>query len=357
MGRGAALSGLLHLAVILLTVLGLPWLYSDEEILQATAVTTISEAQFAELQSKTPPAQKNQDQPKDETIPDAPDAPPVAEPEVVPEPEPEPIAEAEPPPEPTLPELAPEPPAPVAVVPEPEPAPPEPEPTPPEPEPQPQAETAPVPQEQVIAEPQPEPQPEEPVIPPEQQLAEAQPKPVPPKKPKEPKKKEPKKEVTKKEKPEKRTIDQIAEDLKKGKKANKDKKQEKSQKQSQPQQEANIDPSASIRLNSREQDEIINYIRSKCWSVVNDGAPGFDEFSVEIFVQVDPDGSVINREMSRSADRARMRSERGYRSFAEDTLRAFDKCQRIPIPDSLRDREPYERWKNFRIVFHGQDYQ
>ena len=67
MGKGAILSGLLHLAVLLLAVFGLPWFYDTNEVLQATPVSVISEAQFQELQSKTPPAQqKKQEQPKDQ---------------------------------------------------------------------------------------------------------------------------------------------------------------------------------------------------------------------------------------------------------------------------------------------------
>ncbi|HUL10407.1 MAG TPA: hypothetical protein VLV76_29030, partial [Candidatus Acidoferrum sp.] len=81
MGKGAVLSGFLHLAVLLLAVFGLPWLSNTEEVLQATPVTTISAEQFAELQSKTPPAEKKQDKPKDQEIPPAPPAPEVAQPQ------------------------------------------------------------------------------------------------------------------------------------------------------------------------------------------------------------------------------------------------------------------------------------
>src|SRR5262249_60724220 len=100
MGKSAVLSGLLHLAVVLLAVFGLPWLYDTNEVLQATPVSVISEGQFAALQSKTPPAQKKkQEQPKDQEIPPAPPAPEVAQPEPEPEepPPPEPAPQPEPP--------------------------------------------------------------------------------------------------------------------------------------------------------------------------------------------------------------------------------------------------------------------
>jgi hypothetical protein len=45
MGKGAVFSGLLHLAVVLLTVFGLPWLYDTNEVLQMTQISVISEAQ------------------------------------------------------------------------------------------------------------------------------------------------------------------------------------------------------------------------------------------------------------------------------------------------------------------------
>jgi len=97
MGKGAILSGLLHLAVVLLAVFGLPWLYDTNEVLETTPVTVISEAQFAELKNQKPPAQrKKQEQPKDKEIPPAPPAPEVAQPQPEPDepapPEPAPAA-------------------------------------------------------------------------------------------------------------------------------------------------------------------------------------------------------------------------------------------------------------------------
>jgi outer membrane biosynthesis protein TonB len=109
MGKGAVLSGLLHLAVVLLAVFGLPWLYDTNEVLQATPISVISEAQFAELKNQRPPAQqKKPDQPKDKEIPPAPKAPEVAQPEPEPEPPPEPELQqaAEPPPQPQPPPVA-----------------------------------------------------------------------------------------------------------------------------------------------------------------------------------------------------------------------------------------------------------
>lgn len=343
MGRSAVFSGLLHAAVILLTVLGLPWLYSDQEVLQATSVTTITDAQLAELQSKSPPAQKRQDQPKDETIPPAPDAPPVPEPEVEPEPEPEPEpeAEAEPSPEPAPPEPEPAPPAPVAVVPEPEPAPPAPEPAPPEPEPQPQAEIAPAPQEPVIAEPEPEPQPEEPVVPLEQQLAEAQPKPVPPKKPK---KKETKKtEVAKKQPLEEKIKEKLANQDKKSKPDKKPKKEKPAEASASA---AEADPGIPQRLPFGEEDAIRRQIQPN-WNY-NPGLPGIEKMTVDLIIIMNPDGSVQRVDF---ADPGAVNSSPDYRAFCESAKRAV----RLSSPLKMPPNRPYDLWKRIIMGFRVED--
>lgn len=333
MGRGAILSGLLHVAVILLTVIGLPWLYDDREILTATSVTTISEEQFAELQSKTPPAQKKQDQPKDETIPDAPPSPAVAEPV----PEPDPIAEEQPPPAPE--------PAPPAPAPEPPPAP-EPQPSPaPAPEPQPQADVAPEPQEQVVAPPVPEPQPEQPVVPTEQQVAEAQPKPVPPKKPK----KKEKEETTKKEDKPKETqvaqkndsfLPDLAKKLKE--KGQKGEKQKKPPSGGGKQEQDNADPGIPQRLPFGEEDAIRRQIEPN-WNY-NPGLPGIETMTVDLILTMNPDGSVQNVEF---ADQAAVNASADYRAFAESAKRAVNLSSPLKMPAN----RPYELWKRIVMGF------
>jgi hypothetical protein len=327
MGKGAVLSGLLHLAVVLLAVFGLPWLYNTNEVIEATPVTTISAAQFAQLQSKKPPAQKKQEELKEQEIPPAPPAPDVAKPEPEPEepapPEPAPAVEPAPPPPPEPPqqqaEQLPQPPPP-AVQPEP-----------------------PQPEQQVIA-PEPPPQPKpEPVPAPEPQVAEAQPKPVPPKKPPPPKKKE---EPKKKEQPKQEQVaaddTSFLKDIEKKLKKN----QKKSQPQPQPQQAAlppdNYD---GPPLSEGEKDLIKQQIEDH--TSVDPGMQGLEGFIVEVKVIMNPDGSV----QSAKIDYSKSNPHPNWRIFAEACERAVGKSSPLRMPPE----KPYAAWKEMTLVFHGKE--
>jgi outer membrane biosynthesis protein TonB len=331
MGKGAILSGLLHLAVVLLAIFGLPWLYNTDEVLQATPVTVISEAQFAALNKEKPPAQqKKQEVPKEQEIPPAPPAPDVAQPQPEPEepapPEPapaaEPVLQPQPPPEPPQQAEQRQP----AVQPEP----------PPEP-----------PQEVVTPEPQPQPKPE-PVPPPEVQVAEAQPKPVPPKKPNPPKKKdEPKKKEDTKQK-EKPKDEQVASDdtsfLKDIEK--KLRKNQKTQQQPQPQQAAlpqdNYD---GPPLSEGEKDLIRKQITDH--TSIDPGMQGLEGFVVEIKVVMNPDGSV----QSAVIDSSKSSPHPNWHIFAEACQRGVKKASPLRMPPE----KPYAAWQQMTLVFHGKE--
>ncbi len=329
MGKSAVLSGLLHLAVVLLTVFGLPWLYDTNEVLQPTPVSVISEAQFADLKNPKPPAQqKKQEQPKEQEIPPAPPAPDVAQPEPEPEepapPEPappEPVAQPEPPPEPPQQAEQQQP----VVQPEP----------PPEP-----------PQEQVVApEPPPEPEPQ-PVPPPEPQVAEAQPKPVPPKKPEPQKKKEDPKKKKKKEK-EKPKQEQVATDdisfLK-----DIEKKLKKNQKKSQPQQQQAALPPDKYDgppLSEGEKDMIREQVRAN-W-ITDAGMQGLEDMLVVLDVQMNPDGSVVSAEIDRSSSNGNPT----WPIFAESCRRAVLKSSPLRMPPE----KPYAAWKTMKLRFSARD--
>lgn len=323
MGKGAILSGLLHLAVVLVTIFGLPWLYDTNELMQVTPVGVISEEQFAELMSKKPPAQPKKEQPKDKAIPEAPKAPPVAEPE--PEPEPEPTPEPAP-----------------ALEPKPAPAP-EPE---PEPEPQPEPEAVapePQPEQQVIApEPPPEPEPQ-PVPPPEPQVAEAQPKPVPPKKPTPPKK-QTKEEPKKKKEKEKPKDKQVAEDGSSWLKNLDDKLKKKKAAQPQPDetQSAAIEPDPGIpqRLPFGEEDAIRQQIIPN-WNY-NPGLPGIEKMKVELVIMMNPDGSVRKVEPAKP-----LGADSNYRAFAESAIRAVYLSSPLKMPPN----RPYGLWQRIYMGF------
>ena len=329
MGKGAVLSGFLHLAVLLLAVFGLPWLSNTEEVLQATPVTTISAEQFAELQSKTPPAEKKQDKPKDQEIPPAPPAPEVAQPQPEAEepapPEPPPAAEPAPP--------APQPPQQAEQQQEPA-AQPEP-PQPPQPEPQ------------VIA-PQPEPPKPEPVPAEAPKVAEAQPKPVPPKKPAPPKKKdEPKKKEEAAKPKDKPKEEQVADDSSSWLK-NLDKKlKQKQQPQPKPTQtqqaEAEPDPGIPQRLPFGEEDAIRRQIEPH-WNY-NPGLPGIEKMRVELIVTMNPDGSVQKVEF---ADPQAVFADPNFRAFAESAQRAVYVTQHIKMPPN----RSYDVWRRIYMDFY-----
>jgi outer membrane biosynthesis protein TonB len=334
MGKGAAFSALLHLAVIVLTVVGLPWLYNADEFLTATPIGIVSEEQLAQLQSKKAPAQRAPEQPKDEKIPDAPEAPPVAEPEPEPEPPPEPEPEPEPPPEP---EPEPEPPP----EPEPEPEPeavPEPPAVQPEPEPEPQA--------VIVPEPQHEPEPA-PVEPPKEQVAEAKPKPVPPEKPDLPKKK---KEETKKKKEEPKK-EQVAEDpdsfLKNIEKKLEKRKKKKSQ-ESQPQQQAALpeDDYDGPPLSQGERDMIRQQVEENMSYDV--GLQGLDEMVVQIIVELNPDGTVRDARIDKSG----FNGNPNWYVWAETCRRAILKSNPLRMPPE----KPYASWATMTLVFPGIEF-
>ena len=321
MGKGAVLSGLLHLAVVLLAVFGLPWLYDTNEVLQATPVSVISEAQFRELKNQKPPAQqKKQEQPKEQEIPPAPPAPDVAQ--LQPEPE-EPV-----PPEP-------------AVEPAPEPQPPEEPQQAEQPPPVVQPEPPPEPPQQVVT-PDPPPQPKpEPVPPPEPQVAEAQAKPVPPKKPNPPKKKDEPKKKKEKEKPKDK---QVAEDGSSWLKNLDEKLKKKKAAQPQPDetQSAAIEPDPGIpqRLPFGEEDAIRQQIIPN-WNY-NPGLPGIEKMSVELIITMNPDGSV------RKVDYAKpLGGDPNYRAFAESAMRAVYLSSPLKMPPN----RPYGIWQRIHMGF------
>jgi outer membrane biosynthesis protein TonB len=327
MSSGAIFSGLLHLAIILIVVFGLPWWYEPTEILEATPVTVVSADQLAQLQkSQRQPAQK-QPAPKDTTIPQAPKAPALPEPE--PEPEPAPAPEPQPK---TQPE-----PAPTVE------APPEPQPEPPAPEPEPAPQPDQTEQEAVIAPPEPTPEPPpEPVIPQQPQVAEAQPKPLPPQKPKPPKKKEVKEKPKEKPKEEQAAEPDFASALI-------DKLSKKSKKQaSQPEQtqEAALPPADydGPPITEGEKDMIRQQVEGN-W-IVDVGMPGLEEMTVEINVQMNPDGTV----QSAKVDPGGNNGNPNWTIFAESCRRAVLKSSPLRMPPE----KPYPAWAKMTLVFNAK---
>ncbi|HTO81017.1 MAG TPA: hypothetical protein VMQ73_02230 [Methylomirabilota bacterium] len=334
MGKSAVLSGLLHLAIIVLAIVGLPWFYEPNEVLEATPIAVVSEAQFDQMKdAKKPPAQQKKPEkpPQEAAIPQAPKAPDLPEPVPAPEPQaqPEPPQAAAPPPP------APEPPPP--------PPPPAPPPQQPEAQDQPQ-------QQAVIAPPPPQtPPPEQPpVVPQEPKVAEAQPKPLPPQKPKPPKKPD----TSKKDKPkEDAAEDDTASFLQNVEKKLK-KNQAAAQKQQQtpsspPPQEANL-PQQDYNgppLSEGEKDAI----KDQIWPNVlfDPGMQGLEGMIVVVKVVMNPDGSV----QSAVLDRTSSNGAANWQIFAEQCERGVRKSSPLRMPPD----KPYEAWKEMTLVFHGRE--
>jgi len=338
MGKSAVLSGLLHLAIVLLAIFGLPWLYEPNEVIEATPIAVISDAQFDQLKNaKKPPAQKQKkpDQPKEAlAIPPAPKAPDLPEPVVAPEPAPEatPAPQPEPPPAPQA--EAPPPPAP---------EPPPPAPPPPEPATPPTAQDQ---QEQqaVIAPPEPTPPPEPaPIVPQEPQQPIAQAKPLPPQKPKPPKKKE----AAKKDKPKDQPVAESDDSFLKNLEAKLQKKQAAAQQQQAPKQEANL-PNQDYDgppLTEGEKDLIRQQIEHN-W-LIDAGMQGLDQMTVDILVQMNPDGSVQQATIDDSTNNGGP----NWRIMAESARRAVYKSSPLRMPPN----KPYEAWAKIRLHFDPKE--
>ncbi len=304
MTHGAVFSGVLHLAVLLLAMFGLPWLWQPVELIEAVPVQIVSAEALAESRNQERP-QQPQPEP---VIPEAPKAPDL----------PEPAAEA--PPEP-------------APIPEPEPV--------VEPEPAPEPETT-VAEEPVIAPTPPEPVPEpEPAVPPVAQIAQAEPKPTPPQKPKPPKKK---KVDNKPKEPEEQPADpDFASAL-----LNKLKDKKKNNAAAEPQQtqQARATPEdyAGPPLSEGEKDLIRSQVEGN-W-IVDVGMSGIEEMVVEIVVQMNPDGSVHSADFDPSGNNGNP----NWVIYAESCKRAVLKSSPLRMPPE----KPYEAWAKMTLVFNAR---
>lgn len=301
---GASISLLLHLALILLFVFGLPNFFAPDELVEAIPVQVVTNISDQTTQTEMP-------------------APEPPSPEL---PKPEPPKPAEPQPEPPP---APEPPKPEPPKPEPPAPQPAPEPTPaPEPEPVP---------EPVIAPPEPEPMPE-----PEPQEAEqAQvepPPPAPPQKPKPPQVAEkPKEEPEEKPAPE-RDITSVLKNVEKLAQQSREEEPEPTQKPAP--QTASQAPLGS-ELSASDQDAIANQI-GQCW-IVDVGMQGIEDIVVALNVQFNPDGSVYRIEF---ADPLQVAADPRYRVLAERARAAVQECSPIRVSSN------YNSWKNLTFRFN-----
>lgn len=322
MRKGVLFSGLLHLAIVVIAVFGLPSLLEPVEVQQPIPVQVVDIAEVT-----TPPKQEKKPEAKPET-------PPRKQPPKQPEPKPQEQAQLTPPPAPPAPKAEPEP------EPEAEPAPPEPVVAPPPPEPAPEPEPVPEPEpEPVKAEPLPVPmtKPE----PPKRQVAEKKSDEEKEKKPAEPK---PAKETPAKEE---RPVTDFASVLK-----NVEKLKQEGADETSPDPEPAPEAVAQERnlsdrpLTLSEKDAIRAQIE-RCWNVPV-GARDAENLVVEIRVMLNPDGSVVAT--PEILNNARMASDPFFRAAAESARRAVLKCSPLRMPDKA-----YSLWKVMTLTFNPKD--
>ncbi len=322
MRDGVLLSGTLHIVVLLLVLFGLPFFWEPETVhMTATPITVVTSDQ---LTAPKVAQEAKKEEPKEEplpVIPPAPPAPTLPEPVVTPEPmtTPEETENLTPPVEA------------------------------PNPEPQesanPQEEDAPDP---VIAEPPPEPPPPEPVpVPvPTEQVAEVQDVPIPPQKPEPPKKKEVKKKEEKKPVNDEQFLDSLVDKLAKEQTA--------AVPPAQEEQPADVPQTEGIpqRLPAGEEDALRNYIRN-CWAWPGGGA-GSEEFAVTLEIELNQDATLRDVQIAR-ADRGRM-GDPVYKSFAESTRRAVQKCGVNGAVFPINLKRDYAVWSLIKATFRPTDF-
>jgi outer membrane biosynthesis protein TonB len=308
LGTGIAISAVLHTALVVLMLLGLPSLFKSEPPQEtAIAVTLINPAQVTRTTAVNP-------HPKPEAKPLPP--PPVPAEKPLP-----PVEEPAPPPPAPPPPSKPEPPPPVPE--------PKPEPKPPEPPP-------PVP------EPKPEPPKPEPVPPPKPDL----PKPPPPKP-------EPPKQVAKVEPPklpkkEEDNFDSLLKNLAKTPAPEKSDQPARPLKQPPPTQTASSLANAPLgsQITTSEKDLLAGAV-SACWDI-DSGAKGAAQMRAVIQVEINPDGTVRNTAILDTEGRG---GDPVWRAFAERARRAplIPQCNKLPIPAGK-----YDQLKVFTFTFTPQ---
>lgn len=342
---GMVLSVVLHVAVVVVGVVGLPFLKRD--LPEVEEFVMVVNPQIADITAAPPPAPKKADVP---TPPPAKVDSPIPKPEPTPEPpKPEPTPK---PPEPKKPE-------PPKPQPEPPPKPPEPkkeEPKPKPPEPPKKEEPKPEPKPEAKPEPKPEPKKEEPKPEPKKEEPKPEPKKEEPKKP-EPKKEEPKKpEPAKKEEPKKDDFDSLMNS------ALKDIAPPKTQQSAPPKtdpgpargsttstehasNQVQNAPRISDIATASEREAIRAHVQPHWF--LDPGMKGIAQLFVEVRVKLGPDGTVQSAQVISSAPPG---TERQFQAFAESARRAVLKSSPIPIPGGK-----YDTFKDMVLVFRPED--
>ena len=314
MREGLVVSSVLHTAIILVILLGLPDFLRKEPPPEETAIAV----KLVNLADLTRATQRNPKPVEKAEI----DTPPPPVPAVKPEPKPDPLTPPPPTPPPSSQSAPPSPPPP--------PEPPKPSPPPPPPPPVPDPIPAPKPPE-----PKPEPpKPEPPKVEPKLEPPKPQPKPAPPK-------------------PDKAKQDQQFDDLLKNLSA-KAAAQEKQDTPPKPQKQvataaASAQPNAPLgsQVTTAEKDAIIGQIE-KCWNIQG-GAKNAKDLIVTLSVEMAPDGMPQSVKID---DQGRYGSDTYFRSFADAAVRALKNPQCVPLK---MPPGKYDDWKSMKLTFNPKD--
>lgn len=304
MKRAALYSGLLHVIVFLILMIGIPNPF--EKKLTELKPMMVEFVDISELSTAPVLAPESVSEPE----------PTPPEPELKPEPTPpEPTPPEPTPPEPTPPEPTP---------PQPEPIP---EPTPPEPEVKPEPDVVPIPEDK----PKKDPPKEE--------------KKKDPPKPKEEKavvnldKKDPKPKTDTKEKPDKKKVEKAFDDLLN--------ELEKTDKKDKSKSSSAIKGAPADRIGPTMTGTEIDAVRrtiARCWNV-NPGALGAKDLRVELDMKLRPDGTV---ESAKITDMKRYRSDPAFRAAADGARQAVLDPNCNPLPLSPKK---YDQWKDLTMSF------
>jgi len=301
---GVIFSAVLHLAVVLAVIFGLPQLFErklPEETPLVVQLVNVAPETHATQVTQTPPtpnkpqetAQVEEPAPKPKPKPEPPKPPPPAPPPVPKPPEPAPTPPKPEPPKPEPPPPPPPPPPPEVKPPEPKPAPPPPAPQPPTPKPPP-------------------------------------PKPEPPKKPQD--------DVA---------FDQLLKNLAKRDPAKNSDQPPQKQAAAEP-KHASSQPIAPLaaQLSTSELDLVKQQIY-ECWNVPA-GARDAKDLRPEFRVSMNPDGTVREaRQLNPERN-----SDPFFQAAAESALRALrnPRCSPLKLPP-----QKYDQWQTFTITFDPKD--
>ena len=317
MRDGLAVSAVLHTAIILVILLGLPDFLKKEPPPEETPIAV----KLVNISDLTRATQRNPKPVAEAAL----DTPPPPVPAVKPEPKPDPLTPPPPSPPPSSESAPPSPPPPPAPEP-PKPSPPPPPPPPPVPDPLP----APKPPEPKPEPPKPEPPKPEP---PKPEPPKPQAKPTPPK-------------------PDKTKQDQQFDDLLKNLTA-KATAQEKQDTPAKPKQvataAASAQPNAPLgsQLTTSEKDTIVAQIE-KCWSPPL-GAKDAKNLVITLRVQLASDGTAQTVQV---VDQGRYNSDGFFRAAADSAVRAIHNPNCVPLkvpPDK------FDEWKNMTLNFDPRD--